>query len=131
MDSADQPAPDEHEPSGRASEQPEPELAAHQEAFERNRREVLHQRTQLCELAATVAATEERLAATFGALADRAEREGRADDARRLATEAHAALRAAEHERQQVRRWSKPTAWEDHPADAAHERQEEGGSGGA
>jgi hypothetical protein len=110
VQSSDERAGDEHEASGHASARPEPEHVAHQQAFEANRRTVLRQQEQLRELAATVAATQERLAASLGALAERAAREGRADDARRLTSEAQAALRLADHERQEVERWRQPTA---------------------
>jgi hypothetical protein len=130
MEGPDQRAADEHELSEHASAQPGPAPTADWQVFERNRRNVQRQREQLLELATTVAATQERLAATFGALAERAVREGRTDDARRLASEAHAALRGAEHERQEVERWRQPTAGE-RRADAAREQQDEGGSEGA
>jgi Mg-chelatase subunit ChlI len=95
MERSDKRAADEHGSSEHASAQPEPEPTAHWQVFERNRRNVRRQQEQPCELAATVAATQEQLTATLGALAERAVREGRADDARRSASEAHAALRGA------------------------------------
>ena len=67
----------------------------------------------------------------LGALAERAVREGRADEARRLASQAQAALRLAEHERPEVERWRQPSGRERRRADAGRRPQSDGGSGGA
>lgn len=131
MQRSDERAGDEREAGEHASARPEPEHVARQQAFEANRRTVQRQQEQLGELAAAVAATQERLAASLGALAERAAREGRADDARRLTSKAQAAFRLAEHERREVQRWRQPSARERRRADAERKRQDDGGSGGA
>jgi hypothetical protein len=92
----------------------------HSEAFERNRQSVRRREDQLRELAAGIAATQEGLAGTFRDMAERARRENRLDDARRLESEAEAALRGAERERQQAAQPVRPRHREEADATAEH-----------
>src|SRR4051794_8238546 len=74
------------------------------QSFERNRQNFRNGQERLRELASGVAGTEESLAATLHDLADRARLENRLDDARRLESQAEAALQHAVHERQEAER---------------------------
>jgi hypothetical protein len=113
---------DEQVASGRAHARSQPARAGQRRVFEGNRQRVRHQREQLRQLAAVVAATEDSLAATYRGMAVWARHEGRSEDARRLESEAEAAMRFAEDERQQAEQPVVPKPPAHHPADAEHLR---------
>jgi hypothetical protein len=81
-----------------------------------------HLREQLRELAAAVAVTGNGVAATYHSLAEQALRQGRLDDARRLAGEVAAALRSVEQEEREAVRWVPPATALDREDEAAGRR---------